>query len=133
MDDLVRKIIMWRTELERQKAGLGIMNVFNSICVFLGEQQRELSKSLREFATLSESIGEDDAIIQQLRHEIEQYKLQESLLMDRLKKMTLDYKEMKQNSRLIKFYEMAEENLKFAQENADLRVEIEKLKSGAAV
>lgn len=39
-NELVSKIDLWRKELERQEASQGIMNVFNSICVYLGEQQR---------------------------------------------------------------------------------------------
>lgn len=76
---------------------------------------------------------EENLLIQQLQQDIEQYKLQETQLLERLKKMTLDYKEMKKNSRLINFYKMSEENLRFAQENASLREEIEKLKAGAPV
>jgi hypothetical protein len=52
---------------------------------------------------------------------IEQYKLQETNLLERLKKQTWQIKEMKQNSRLLTFYAMAEENLKFAEENARLK------------
>lgn len=40
MKDLTRNIVMWRTELERQEAGQGVMMVFNSMCVYLGEQHR---------------------------------------------------------------------------------------------
>lgn len=42
MDELKRKIIMWRTELERQEASQGVMMVFDSICVYLGEQHRKI-------------------------------------------------------------------------------------------
>jgi len=39
--ELISKIAMWRSELERQNASQGIMSVFDSICVYLGEQQRK--------------------------------------------------------------------------------------------
>lgn len=42
MDELVSKIVMWRNALEERNANMGIMQVFDSICVFLGEQQREI-------------------------------------------------------------------------------------------
>jgi regulator of replication initiation timing len=38
-----------------------------------------------------------------------------------LKQANEEIKEMKKNSRLIRFYEMAEENLKLAEENARLK------------
>jgi uncharacterized protein YdcH (DUF465 family) len=74
-----------------------------------------------EYNTLFSSIDEMDAIISQQQEEINQYKFQEELLLERLKKQTLQMKEMKQNSRLIKFYEMAEENLSLATELAMLK------------
>lgn len=78
----------------------------------------------QEYITLAQSIAEDDAIIEQLQEEMKLYKLQETLLLERLKKQTLQIKEMKQNSRLMKFMEMAEENLALAQEVARLKGEI---------
>jgi hypothetical protein len=72
------------------------------------EQQKQ------EYQTLYSSLCEADAII-------EQYKLQETILLERLKKQTLQIKEMKLNSRLTRFYEMAEENLKLAEEVARLK------------
>lgn len=39
--ELVNKITMWKSELERQNASQGIMAVFDSMCVYLGEQQRK--------------------------------------------------------------------------------------------
>ncbi|CRK80336.1 hypothetical protein [Neobacillus massiliamazoniensis] len=62
--------------------------------------------------------------IEDLVEMVEQYKLQETILLERLKKQTLQIKEMKQNSRLTRFYEMAEENLKMAQELAQLKGEV---------
>ncbi|MDY0394773.1 hypothetical protein ACFSMW_06685 [Virgibacillus halophilus] len=41
MDDLQRKIIMWKKELERQEASMGVKMIFDSICVYLGEQERK--------------------------------------------------------------------------------------------
>ncbi|MBO0959539.1 hypothetical protein J1P26_07305 [Neobacillus sp. MM2021_6] len=56
--------------------------------------------------------------------DIETYQLQETLLLERLKKVTLEYKELKRNSRSIRFFEMAEENLKLATELAQMKGEI---------
>lgn len=39
--ELARKISIWRKALEDRNANMGIMQVFDSICVFLGEQQKE--------------------------------------------------------------------------------------------
>jgi hypothetical protein len=64
------------------------------------------------------ALGEFKQIIEQQKEEIILYKLQETILLERLKKQTLQMKEMKQNSRLTRFYDMAEENLKLAKENA---------------
>lgn len=75
----------------------------------------------QEYATLNESIGEADVMIAELKEEVKQYKLQESILLERLQKQTLQMKEMKQNSRLQRFYDMAEENLRMAQEIARLK------------
>ena len=72
------------------------------------EQQKQ------EYQTIYNSLAEADAII-------EQYQLQEKLLLDRLQKLTLEFKELKRNSRTIRFFEMAEENLKLAEENARLK------------
>lgn len=41
MNELVNKISMWRKALEERNANMGVMQVFDSMCVYLGEQQRE--------------------------------------------------------------------------------------------
>lgn len=74
----------------------------------------QIKRQQQEYATLSESIGEADVMIQELQEEVMQYKLQESLLLERLKKA-------EQHSRFLKFMAMAEENLKLAEENARLK------------
>jgi hypothetical protein len=60
-------------------------------------------------------------IIDQQKEEISLYKLTEVVLLERLQKQTQLIKEMQKNSRLTTFYAMAEENLKFAEENARLK------------
>ncbi|MBT2735158.1 hypothetical protein [Bacillus sp. ISL-7] len=75
---------------------------------------KTIEQQEKECQTLYSSLAEADAII-------EQYQLQETLLLERLKKQTLQIKEMKQNSRLINFYAMSKENLKLAEENARLK------------
>jgi uncharacterized protein (DUF3084 family) len=72
-----------------------------------------VEKQQNEYNTLFSSIDEMDAIISQQQEEIEQYELQETLLLERLKKI-------EKNSRYLGFMEMAEENLKMAQEVAKL-------------
>lgn len=101
--------------------------LFQRVIAFLGKDVKnwtliktidELLKSAEqqqnESISLSESISEADAII-------EQYKLQETILLERLKKQTLEIKDLKSKSRTIRFFEMAEENLKLAEENARLK------------
>jgi uncharacterized coiled-coil protein SlyX len=105
VEELIKNIVMWRTALEKRNANLGVMQVFDSICVFLGEQQREIIKAQREYATLMQSIEEMEATIYQ-------YQLQETLLLERLKKVQGKT-----------WYPVHEENLRLAQE-------IERLKSG---
>jgi carbamoylphosphate synthase large subunit len=41
VDELTRKINMWRIALEERNANMGIMQVFDSMLAFMGEQQRE--------------------------------------------------------------------------------------------
>lgn len=40
-DEMVRKIVMWRTAFEQ---GYNTNDIFDSICVYLGEQQREIQR-----------------------------------------------------------------------------------------
>jgi hypothetical protein len=77
-----------------------------------------------ENGTMAEKHAEKDIAMADFMEIIDQYKLQEELLLERLKKQTLQMKEMKRNSRLIKFYEMAEENLSLATELAMLKGEM---------
>lgn len=42
MEELVKMINMWKRELEKQNAGMGTMSVFDSICTYLGEKEREI-------------------------------------------------------------------------------------------
>lgn len=70
------------------------------------------------------STNDADELIKysnELIQTIEQYQLQKTLLLERLKKHSVQIKEMKHNSRLTRFYDMAEENLKLAEENARLK------------
>lgn len=52
---------------------------------------------------------------------IEQQQTTQDILLEQIKQNTLKIKEMKKNSRLILFYQLAEENLKLAEENARLK------------
>ncbi|MEH7521735.1 hypothetical protein V7149_00410 [Bacillus sp. JJ1503] len=38
------KVQMWRLALEERNANLGVMQVFDSMLVFMGEQQREIER-----------------------------------------------------------------------------------------
>jgi predicted nucleic acid-binding Zn-ribbon protein len=76
-----------------------------------------VERQQNEYISLNQSVEEMDATIGQ-------YQLQETLLLERLKKQTLEIKAMKQNSRLTRFYDMAEENLKMAQKVAELEGEL---------
>jgi predicted RNase H-like nuclease (RuvC/YqgF family) len=67
-----------------------------------------------EYITLSQSISEDDGIIEQLQEELKQYKLQEALLLGRIKKI-------EQCSRFKNYLKTVEENLKIYQELAELK------------
>jgi len=85
-------------------------------------------KLVKENGAMAEKHAEKDIALKELmeimegqRNEIELYKLQESMLLERLKKQTLEIKEMKNDRRLTRFYAMAEENLKLAEENSRLR------------
>jgi lipopolysaccharide biosynthesis protein len=83
-----------------------------------------------ENASMAEKHAEKDIAIRDLMqanlslmNELELYKLQETKLIAQLKTM-------KQNSRLTRFYQMAEENLKNAQKLKDAEKEIERLRTG---
>jgi predicted nuclease with TOPRIM domain len=106
---------------ERVSKTLGRNVKYENIYDTVRDLLNMIDKQQQEYNTLYSSVEESDAIIAQLQDEVKRYQLQESLLLERLKKQTLQLKETKQNSRLIKFYEIAEENLKLAQENARLR------------
>jgi hypothetical protein len=78
--------------------------------------QEENGAMAEKHAEKDLAIAEFMRIVTQQEEEIKLYKLQETIILDRLKRNTLMMKEMKQNSRLINFYKMAEENLALAQE-----------------
>lgn len=75
-------------------------------------------------------VEKDIALVQLKRGYLEAketlrlYKLQETILLERLENQALQMKEMKQNSRLIKFYEMEWENLRLAQEIEELKKQL---------
>jgi hypothetical protein len=82
-----------------------------------------VEKYQEENGAMAEKHADKDIAIAKFMHIVTQqeeaitlYKLQETIFLERLKKQTLQLKEMKQNSRLINFYKMAEENLALAQE-----------------
>lgn len=117
------------------------MTLFKRVNKFLGKNVKfwSLMKTIEELVAAGEMLVEENGamaekhaekdialndmkvIIQGQQETIEQYKLQETILLERLKKQTLQLKEMQKDRRLTRFYEMAEENLKLAQENAGLK------------
>ncbi|MGZ9868165.1 hypothetical protein ACU3L3_07060 [Priestia endophytica] len=48
INPMINKINTWRKELEKQGANMGIRSVFDSMCVYIGEQQREIEQLKRE-------------------------------------------------------------------------------------
>jgi hypothetical protein len=82
--------------------------------------QEENGAMAEKHAEKSLAIADFMRIIEIQRKEIKLYQLQETILLDRLQRQTSEIKEMKQNSRFTRFLDMAEENLKLAQENARL-------------
>jgi chromosome segregation ATPase len=144
---------------QRVNKFLGRENVqFQSLMGTIEELLKVGERQKNEYITLSQSIAEDDSIIEQLQvemkfknetidkmdahlvrngkeiitkeneraelelqlqqanEEIKQYKLQETLLLERLKKV---------DSRFKKYMDMAEDNLKMAQKVAQLEGELE--------
>lgn len=83
--------------------------------------QEENGAMAEKHAEKSIAIADFMQIVELQRQEIELFKLTETLLLERLKKQTSEIKELKRNSRTIRFFEMVEENLKLAEENARLK------------
>lgn len=48
MADLSKKYQMWKKALEERQADASQMQVFESMMVFIGEQQREINKRTKE-------------------------------------------------------------------------------------
>jgi hypothetical protein len=92
--------------------------------------QKENGAMAEKHAEKDLAIAEFMCIVTQQEADINLYKLQETIILERLKNQTLQIKEMKQNSRLINFYKMAEENLTLAQE---LELYKKMIKGGATV
>jgi hypothetical protein len=81
------------------------------------EQLQEENGAMAEkHAEKDIALNDMKVIIQDQQEIFGLYKLQETILLERLKRQTLQMKEMKENSRLTRFYDMAEENLRMAQE-----------------
>jgi hypothetical protein len=53
--ELVDKIAMYRKELERQEATMGVMNVFDSMLGYIGEQHRDLKLLTAEITDLKQA------------------------------------------------------------------------------
>lgn len=70
-----------------------------------------IEKQKQEYITLSQSIEEDDAMIQQLQDEIKLLKLHETILLERVKKA-------ESKIRFHKYMEVEQQNLAMAQEIA---------------
>lgn len=96
--------------------GLGNMNLEQIEWLIDSYERHEI-----EYATLLESVCECDVMLSQQQDELKQYKQYETILLARLEKQAERIKELKLNSRLIKFYELAEENLKLVTELAEIK------------
>lgn len=86
----------------------------------LDMRHTELIEAFNREASYIDDIEQMEGMLEQANKTIEQYQLHETILRDRLKKQTLEIKEMKNDRRLIRFWELAEENLKLAQKIAEL-------------
>ena len=58
-EEMVNKIVMWRDALEK---GYGMNTVFDSMCVYLGEQQREIEKLNQQVKTMKHENKKDDTL-----------------------------------------------------------------------
>lgn len=89
------------------------------------ERLQEIKQAVNYYQSLM-SIAKPQIIddVNWLIETIEQYQLNEIVLLEKLKKQTLELKEMKRNGRLNRFFSMAEENLKMAQKVAELEGEL---------
>ncbi|NRD80316.1 hypothetical protein HPT25_23625 [Bacillus sp. BRMEA1] len=92
--------------------------------ITIGDLVDRVERQQQEFAFLNESIAETDTLIEllqkeseQLREEINHFKLQEILLLERLKKADSEIRNLKNNTK----FEVYEENLSLIAENARLR------------
>lgn len=61
-EQLKSKCIMFRNELERQGASLGIMMVFDSMCAYLGEESRGLNKAERQLEDAQQQVKKYKAL-----------------------------------------------------------------------
>lgn len=84
----------------------------------LEQLQAENGVMAEKHAEKDMAIAQFMRIIEQQKEEIILFRLTEASIIGRLQKQTLQIKEMKQNSRLTRFFDMAEENLKLAKELA---------------
>ena len=86
--------------------------------------QEENGDMAEKHAEKDIAIAEFMQIVELQQKEIELFKLSETILLKRLEKLSLEFKELKQKSRTIRFFDMAEENLKLAKEIALLKGEL---------
>lgn len=93
MNELVEKISMWRNELERQSAHQGIDMVFDSICVYLGEQHREVRRLNDRYEKVRNSlcssnrerVEERDRLLEENKRLNDELESWQDLAHDRLK------------------------------------------------
>jgi hypothetical protein len=88
------------------------------------EIKSRFNKRLYDSQLYAEFLKFHETDVGELLEIVKQQQLDETLLLDRIKRDTLQIKEMKKNSRLTRFWDLAEENLILAQEIARLKGEV---------
>lgn len=95
------------------------------------KQQNELTVAHEQELSYIDDIEQMEGMLEQanqriqdLETTIKQHQAQESFLLERIKKQSREIREMWNDRRLIRFWELAEENLKLAQELAELKGEL---------
>jgi len=110
----------------KHKFGLGSMNIdeIKLLIDTVEKQQVELVEGKRREESYIDGIEEVEAMLSMANNEIEGYKLQETLLLERLKKNA----KLIQNYKCKTTYKVYEENLRLAQENTELKQELALIK-----
>jgi hypothetical protein len=121
--EVKRRLLFMKLQTIKQNFNRGRMNIegIQWLIQTVELLQAENGAMAEKHAEKMIAFAEFMQIIDQQKEEIALYKLTEAILLERLQKQTMLMKEMQKNSRLLTFYAMAEENLKFAEENARLK------------